>query len=656
MENSKLLNKIHNLNLIAEEIRSGNLSVFAGAGLSSGSGYVDWKKLMTKVCEQLNLSPDNDLTAIAQYYENRYGRQYLNMLIIDEFNKIAQKNYNLDLLTSLPIDTYWTTNYDSLIEDALESKNKIVDKKTDQVQFKYHKPNRDAVVYKMHGDKECPDDVVITKLDYETYDKKRWFFTQALVYELITKTFLFIGFSFADPNLDRILSIVRNNLNGKSPQNHYCFMRGVQISDYSGSYDKYAMDKNLQELKIEDMRRYGIQTILVDEFSQITDMLVYIKSKLEMGSVFISGSVDEMKEETKQNGNDIFLRDADKFMLYLSKALIKQNYRIISGFGKGVGNYIVSGALNEIYDQNIKVINKKLNIHPMITMNDVVNSEVHKAKLREKLIDDCGYVICLFGRMKNFPCDEDQKDGVYREYEIAKKLGKNIIPVGITGFTSKYIFDLEIENIKDDETKKLWIDLNNKENDYLKLIDIILKIMNKKREENEIRLINTLRRKLNIFISFQYNKDIDYAKKIEYILNRKTEYSVINIESSKLDNEVDIYKWINNKLLKTDSTILLIGDQTYQSDYVRHEIIQSAKLKKGIVPIFINDNSKNPLDYIYLKDKITLSEFLPSHKFSEDNLEQSLSDWIDESISLCKSIKAEDITCSPVNLRNESTE
>ncbi len=281
---------------------------------------------------------------------------------------------------------------------------------------------------------------------------------------------------------------------------------------YSGSYDKYAMDKNLQELKTEDMRKYGIQTILVDEFSQITDMLVYIKSKLEMGSVFISGSVDEINEKTISNEKEIFLKDADKFMLYLSKALIKQNYRIISGFGKGVGNYIVSGALNEIYHQNIKVINKKLNIHPMITLNNVVDDEMHKANLREKFIDDCRYVICLFGKMKDFPCKESQKDWVYREYEIAKKLGKKIIPVGITGFTSKYIFNLEFKNIKDDETKKLWVDLD-KENDYSKLIDIILRIMNKKREEKEIRLINTLRKKLYIFISFQYNKDIEYAKK-----------------------------------------------------------------------------------------------------------------------------------------------
>lgn len=111
-----------------------------------------------------------------------------------------------------------------------------------------------------------------------------------------------------------------------------------------------------------------------------------------------------------------------------------------------------------------------------------------------------------------FYCKESQKDGVYREYEIAKKLGKKIIPVGITGFTSKYIFNLEFKNIKDDETKKLWVDLD-KENDYSKLIDIILRIMNKKSEEKEIRLINTLRKKLNIFISFQYNKDIEYAKK-----------------------------------------------------------------------------------------------------------------------------------------------
>ena len=95
--------------------------------------------------------------------------------------------------------------------------------------FKYHKIGREVAIYKMHGDKDSPDDVVLTKEDYQNYDIDRGIFTRMLSVELIRKSFVFIGFSFNDPNLERILSIAKQTLQGKAPQTHYCFMRKVQL-------------------------------------------------------------------------------------------------------------------------------------------------------------------------------------------------------------------------------------------------------------------------------------------------------------------------------------------------------------------------------------------------------------------------------------------
>ena len=50
----------------------------------------------------------------------------------------------------------------------------------------------------MHGDVERPTDAVLTKDDYERYDMKRPLFRTALQGDLISKTFLFVGFSFED--------------------------------------------------------------------------------------------------------------------------------------------------------------------------------------------------------------------------------------------------------------------------------------------------------------------------------------------------------------------------------------------------------------------------------------------------------------------------
>jgi hypothetical protein len=58
-------------------LHSKSAAVFAGAGLSIASGYVDWKTLLRDAFKVLCLDPkkENDLPAIAQYYCNRDGGQ-----------------------------------------------------------------------------------------------------------------------------------------------------------------------------------------------------------------------------------------------------------------------------------------------------------------------------------------------------------------------------------------------------------------------------------------------------------------------------------------------------------------------------------------------------------------------------------------------------
>ena len=58
----------------------------------------------------------------------------------------------------------------------------------------------------MHGDIDNPADAVISKDDYEAYPLKMGAFVSALRGDLVEKTFLFLGFSFTDPNYGGTLS------------------------------------------------------------------------------------------------------------------------------------------------------------------------------------------------------------------------------------------------------------------------------------------------------------------------------------------------------------------------------------------------------------------------------------------------------------------
>ncbi len=187
-----------------KSLDEGAAAIFAGAGLSKPSGYVDWKELMRDIADELGLSVDqeSDLISVAQYHVNKFSsRAKLNSLLIEEFTKDTRPSENHKLLAKLPIDTIWTTNYDALIEDAFREAGKRVDKKTTTPNLAQTKVNRDVVIYKMHGDIEQPQDAVLTKDDYEMYDQSRQLFSTMLQGDLISKTFLFLGFSFDDPNI-----------------------------------------------------------------------------------------------------------------------------------------------------------------------------------------------------------------------------------------------------------------------------------------------------------------------------------------------------------------------------------------------------------------------------------------------------------------------
>lgn len=435
---------------ILKELKNNNISIFAGAGLSRGSGYVDWKGLLKDIAAELDLdiNKEIDLVSVAQYHFNAHGRQTINEIIVDEFQRTAERNENMEILSRLPIDTYWTTNYDSIIEDTLTDKGKVVDKKINQSQMKNYKPNRDVVVYKIHGDKDFPDEAVITRDDYEKYDSERSLFTTQLKGELISKTFIFIGFSFEDPNLEQILSKIRINLLGNSPKNHYCFFRKVnRLNEWyrnpNGTIreDEYNYDKVKQELKIKDLKRYGINAVLIDNYSNITTILKNIEKKFRINKIFISGSAE--------NYGDFSEQSAKTLLHNISKSMVSKNYHVISGFGLGVGSYVINGALEEIFHNKGKKINDYLTLRPFPhhTSGEKALKELW-TEYRKDMINEAGVLIFIFGN-KSVDGTIVEADGMIEEYHIARKQGKYIIPIGSTGYTAKKILDEVKGNIKE---------------------------------------------------------------------------------------------------------------------------------------------------------------------------------------------------------------
>ena len=419
-------------------VSQGYAAVFAGAGLSRQMGFINWKELIEPLAKDIGLdvNKEHDLIAIAQYYKNeRSSRSGINEKILNEFTKDVELNENIRILTRLPIQTYWTTNYDQLLEEALKENNRKADVKIKQESLASNVYDRDAVV---------------------------------------SKTFLFIGFSFEDPNLDYVLSQIRVLL-GENKRDHYCFFEKIKEEDTESKED-FEYNKAKQTLRIKDLQRYGIQAILLDSYNEITEILNQVEQAHLMKNVFISGSINSPEGSW----------DKDKVLEFphnLSKFLVKNNYKIISGFGLGIGSSIINGALEEIMTTKYKHIDEHLSLRPFpqIVSGKLSREELWR-KYRETMISQAGIVIFIFGNK----CIDNEivpANGMLEEFDIACQLGKKIIPVGSTEGAAKIIYKKVKKDIdKYSYLKKHIIDLE-KETDINKLVKLIYKIVKEQQIE-----------------------------------------------------------------------------------------------------------------------------------------------------------------------------
>lgn len=418
----------------SKAIFGGDAAIFAGAGLSRANGYVDWRGLLKSIAEDIDLDVmlEPDLVAVAQYYCNeKRGRSQLNQAILNEFVSTGCQNRSLDILAQLPIRTYWTTNYDHLIEKTLEQHGKRVDIKTTPQSLATPLEGRDAVVYKMHGDCTAPESCVITKDDYEAYNLTRQLFSTALQGDLVSKTFLFIGFSFDDPNLGYILSRIRSLL-GENQREHFCLFEKPRKDVEHGETDEaFIYRAHKLDLKIHDLQRYGISAVLIDSYAQIPDILECISRQVKSNCVFLSGSAVSYGNWTEEN--------AVNLVRSLTHKLCIQGYQVMTGHGKGIGSYVI-GAVLEKYGNNIHEIERHLLIRAF-PFQDKKRADYAKLvrEYRNGIFQQAGTAIFLFGN-KNGPEGILEAPGMYQEYELAKANGCYIIPLASTGFIAERIY------------------------------------------------------------------------------------------------------------------------------------------------------------------------------------------------------------------------
>lgn len=424
-----------------KEVDAGDAAVFAGAGLSAAAGHVDWRNLLRDVADELDLDVDleTDLVSLAQFHVNhhRNNRHQINQAIIGALSAEREPTENHRLLSRLPITTWWTTNYDQLIERALRDAGKVVDVKSDVAQLANTRPRRDAIVYKMHGDIDRPNEAVVTRDDYERYSTDRGAFVTALAGDLVSKTFLFLGFSFTDPNLDLILSRVRISFTNNQ-RRHFAIFRERTRNPEKETEEQYAHAKARQLHVVEDLKRFNIRVLLVKEYAEITTILRELERRYRRRTVFVSSSAADFEPWGEEA--------VTSFMRALGDALVARDMRVATGLGLGVGNALFTGAVERVVGDRRTRIEETLVLRPFPqAIPNPVEREAFWAAYRRDLIGQAGIALFLFGNKKAGDAIVEA-NGMRSEWDIARELDAILIPIGATGNMAATLAALQAED------------------------------------------------------------------------------------------------------------------------------------------------------------------------------------------------------------------
>ncbi|SJZ61419.1 SIR2 family protein [Anaerorhabdus furcosa] len=412
------------IDVFVRQALENRISLFLGSGASADAGYPTWKYLFEPMARELGIKieKNTDYYKLAQYYANQFGKAELKSRIQNAINSNNFKSELLNELLDIDFSNIWTTNFDNVIEDNYKARNILINKVFTDADLSNIDLNRLVNVFKMNGDISNPEGLITTQGEFEKYHEKRRLMLMFLKRELISNTFLFVGYSFTDHLVLDCLSELANYLNDTSTH-HYAIMKD---------------DKGNAQFKcfINDLEiRYHVHVLLVKEYSEIPKVLSQINDKIKSKKVFISGAFNSVDVNLYKYSHEL----AQK----LTNSLFQKDYRIVNGIGRSFGTHIIGYANEYLAKHGVKNIQNHLIIKPFVGNKETSDKE--KNHSRAEVIGKCGVAIFVFGDKMN--SESINVSGVMQEFEIARKLHKVIIPIAYPNMISNDIWELIKDNI-----------------------------------------------------------------------------------------------------------------------------------------------------------------------------------------------------------------
>jgi hypothetical protein len=215
----------------------GKLVIFAGAGISTESRSVGSSTFAEHTAEELGLTAmPSTFPELMTAYQDRFGRARLLQRIRERFEYIRgfpelwrrATRFHHALATAYFLDQIVTTNWDTYFEDVADATPIVV---PDDYAF-WDLDGRK--VFKLHGSMHNLSTIVATGADYDRcYRRLRdGAIGATLKHLLATKRAVFIGYSFGDPDLNRILRFLKRELADVLPRSYLVSPHGQSGTDF----------------------------------------------------------------------------------------------------------------------------------------------------------------------------------------------------------------------------------------------------------------------------------------------------------------------------------------------------------------------------------------------------------------------------------------
>lgn len=335
---------------IHKSIKGDDLVFYCGAGISALSGFNDWFTSYLKIFGTLNssflLSMCSLVEAAQLLAANPEHRSHLFDLIKLHFSKSAKPTEFHFSIVKSAASRIWTTNYDSLLEKAItiSETNRNVVRNDEEFKEKLFEAN---LVVKINGDFDSARyrddlnwDVIFTEEQFDRMDSTRKEIWSAFENEYRQKCIIFVGSSFSDPALKRLISQARVKLN-RTKYKHFLLLRVPR-----GPFETLKM-----KLQIENLKRWNIETLSFESHQDILDFVSFIAVDSTLPNVAICGSIvrfdrspDDYDLDAFFGKDSITIRQLQEAMGELGTSLARNGLGVCSGAAPFVGLDAVASA------------------------------------------------------------------------------------------------------------------------------------------------------------------------------------------------------------------------------------------------------------------------------------------------------------------------